>query len=274
MKKTKSVIHQSDKLNKKLQHASDQLKSILGVSLSLAKVNFQLRHEGSYLGILWYLLEPLASFAILLLLGGALRQNNIIPYYPIYIFIGLIIFNFFTSVTTVAITSFISHSGLIKTMKVSKEPFVISILLQFIFSHLFSVGILIFLAFHYHVSLVRFLIYPFIFGFLCLFTLGVSFIVTTIGVYIYDLSNVWNIVNRLWWLVTPVFYSAGKDSALHVLNTVNPLYYFILAARDPVIYNQMPSARVMTVIILGSLFSLCLGLWVFNQFKSNFAEKL
>ena len=47
----------------------EKIKSISALSFSLAKANFKIRNEGSYLGIFWYLLEPLAFFIVLLFFG-------------------------------------------------------------------------------------------------------------------------------------------------------------------------------------------------------------
>ncbi|HNU96023.1 MAG TPA: hypothetical protein PKH95_01275 [Candidatus Magasanikbacteria bacterium] len=37
----------------------EKINNIFNLSWQLAKANFKLRNEGSYLGIFWYLLDPL-----------------------------------------------------------------------------------------------------------------------------------------------------------------------------------------------------------------------
>lgn len=48
---------------KKEEHS---FKDFFNLSISLAKAEFKLRNEGSYLGILWYLLNTLNIFNILI----------------------------------------------------------------------------------------------------------------------------------------------------------------------------------------------------------------
>ena len=82
-------------------------KQVLSTSLALAKANFKLKNEGNYLGILWYLLEPLLMFFIFLAVRRILGAD--IPYYPMYLFLGLVIFNFFRKTTTDATRTIINN---------------------------------------------------------------------------------------------------------------------------------------------------------------------
>ena len=117
-----------------------KIKSILGVSASLAKAGFKLRNEGSFIGIFWYLLEPLLMFMILINLQGVM--NTRIEMYPIYLFLGLIMFNFFANSTSQAITMLSSKAKFIKSMRIPHESLVISGMLQTTFSHIFEIILL------------------------------------------------------------------------------------------------------------------------------------
>ena len=252
---------------------TEHLAVISRQSLSLAKTRFKLRNEGSYLGIFWYLLEPLSSFIILLFLGRAI-QHTTIPYYPVYLLLGLTMFNFFSAVTTASTTAIVSNAAFIKSMKISKEPFVISALIQYIFSHFFEVLILMALAAYLGLPLSGFLFYPVIFVFFCFFILGCSFILATIGVYIRDLSNIWAILTRLLWFSTPIFYSLEHVNLLGKFNSFNFLYYFLSMARKSIIAQSLPEVRE---IICGAVVGLVLffaGLFIFQKHQRQFAERL
>ena len=80
----------------KLKEHFARLKSILGLSLQLAKARFKLRNEGSYLGIFWYLLEPFLLFVIILGIRSAFVGGSGGEDYPLYLIIGLVMINFFT----------------------------------------------------------------------------------------------------------------------------------------------------------------------------------
>lgn len=250
-----------------------RLRNILELSFAWAQVRFRLRNEGSFIGIFWYLLEPLLTFMILLLYGRVLFQD-IIPRYPLYLLTGIVVFNFFLAVTNFSVTAITSNANFIQSMSVVKEPFVLSGLIQFAFSHACEMLLLFLLALYLKVSVIGFLIYPVLFLFFCLFVLGCSFLFATIGVYVSDFLNVWHVLGRLLWLATPIFYTPQNSSLLRFVNQINPLYYFINAARDIIVYGRMPSMGSIFFIIAASFTMLAVGFVCFASKKSEFASRL
>lgn len=250
----------------------NKLKSILGLSLSLAKANFKVRNEGSYLGIFWYLLDPLAMFFIILMLGGIISSSHAANY-PAYLFLGLIIFNFFRQSTVYSTEAMAWNSGFIKSIKVNSESFVVSGVLQATFSHLFEIIVLLIILIILKMNIIWILFYPIIFFFFVIFSLGFSFILATVGVYVNDLKNVWNVLINLLWFSTPIFYLVSQNN-IPLVNKINPVYYFIESARQFIIYNKFPSFNLMIFIILISIFSLLIGILIFAKYKNRFAENL
>ncbi len=251
-----------------------RIESILGLSLSLAKANFKIRNEGSYLGILWYLLEPLVFLIVLLTIRQSVVNTNIASY-QLYLFIGLIMFNFFNAVTNFSTRVIQNNSGFIKSLRINKEVFVISGLLQFVFSHFFEFLILIIFSLFFEIKFLYLLIfYPILFLFFCFFTVGISFILSIVGVYIKDLSNVWSVFTRLLWLITPIFYTIENNSLLQKINIFNPLYYFINIARDIVIYSKLPNIYWVLLIVFCSVFVFLIGLIFFEKSKKSLAERI
>lgn len=261
------------KLSMPLKEMLKKLKSTWEISLSFAKANFKLRNEGSYLGILWYLLEPILFLIILLQIRSLTGQGSI-PHYPIYLFLGLIMFNFFMSVTTNSTNSMRSKAKFIKNMLLPKESLVLSTSIQFMFSHIFELIILIMLMLFYKVSLITLLLYIPIFAIFLAFTLGTSFILSTLGVYINDLKNIWAVFTRILWFVTPIFYAYNAKSGISIINYINPLTHFLNIAREIVIYHHAPNIRGLLILIIISIAIFSIGLFVFNKYKNKFAEKI
>jgi len=256
---------------KKISKFLKDSEKILRLGFSFALAQFKVRNEGSYLGILWYLLEPLCFFVIILLVGGAISQNSA-PYYPLYLFLGLIMFNFFINTTSGATRAVTSNAGLIKSMNVSRESLVISGIFQFVFSHF--IEMLIFLGFmiYFKGSIGAFIWYFPIFFFFILFVSGISFMLAAAGVYMNDLSNVWNVFCRLLWFLTPIFYIMPPSILLQKISYLNPMYHFINIAREIIIYGRMPGLFAMSCMIFFSILFLFAGLSIFKRYKSRFAE--
>jgi ABC-type polysaccharide/polyol phosphate export permease len=251
-----------------------KLKSILGLSYSLAKANFKLRNEGSYFGILWYLLNPLALFCIILFIQGSAFSNVKILYYPIYLLVGITGTNFFAQTLSSAIKAIDSNASFIKSMKIPYESFVVAQVLQSIFSHLFEFILIGCFMIYFHVSLFGLLLYPIAFFFFVLTILGISFIFATIGVYIADFGNVWSALSQIIFFITPTFYAIKPGDHMYLTNLFNPLFYFLTIARDFVTYSKFPPAWMMLVMIAMSLASFIIGLSIFVRFKKTFPEKV
>lgn len=250
------------------------LRSVLSTSFSLAWFQFKLRNSGSYLGILWYLLDPLAFFLIFLLLRAQLG-GDLPLYFPLYLLLGLILFNFFLSTTSQAITVLQSNRELVTSLRLPLEIFPLSTLFQFLLSHFFEVLLLLLLFFIFFGALSpSFLWYPFLFLLYFIFTLGVSLILATFGVFIRDARNIWIVVGRLLWIGTPLFYTLREGTFLYTLNLFNPLYHFITLFRALVIYEDFSALPLILFLFFlsGSVF--LLGLLVFHFFKRSFAEAL
>ena len=243
--------------------------------MSLAKVNFRLRIEGSYLGILWYLLSPLVLFLVLYFVKETAFSNISIPFFPLYLLIGISGFNFFKQAITGSIDAINTNPDYLKSInKVNPESLVVAVVFQSIFSHLFELVLIIALAAYLQVSLIGFIFYPLIFGLFVLLTLGISFIFATIGVFISDLSNIWAIIYQLLFLATPIFYSIEPSSLIYKVNLLNPLFYFLEISRDLIIYNRLPSSFLISVMAIASFFFLFAGVFIFRRYKKKFAELL
>jgi ABC-type polysaccharide/polyol phosphate export permease len=249
------------------------VKSFLGLSRIIAKTEFKLRNEGSYLGMFWYLLNPLLTFLLLFLVFGNRLGNNI-PNYPLYLLLGIIMFNFFQQSTTEATKQIIANDHLIKSIHFPYAALIGGIILKTAFSHIFEIIIFIIFLLFYGVSLKGIIFYPIILILLSIFILGISLFLSSVAVYFIDLENIWAFTSRLLWFATPIFYSVGGQTKLFYFNLLNPLFYFITVSRDILIYQKQPPFIIFIILALFALISLLIGSIIFNKLKNRFAELL
>lgn len=246
---------------------------MLRLSFALAKVKFKLRNERSYLGIIWYLLNPILLFLLLFLIFND-RIGTEIPKYPLYLLTGVLLFSFFQSCTIESTKTISENRGLIKSIKFPNESLILSNILSYLFSHLFEIGVFTILLIILKSNPYYLLFYPLILIFFGLFIYGISLIVSAITVYIPDLENIWNFLTKLLWFATPIFYGIGGQTKLFLINLFNPLYYFITLTRDILVYNQIPELWVIVGTGGYTFISLILGVIIFTKLKKRFAEKM
>ncbi len=249
-----------------------KIKSTLGLSFVLARAEFKLRNEGSYLGILWYLLNPLLVFALLYVVFYD-RLGNGIENYAAYLFLGIIMFNFFQSSTIEATRSIISeHSHLVKSLNFPRVSLIISIVTKGLFSHLLEVCLFFIFMFFWGINPLWIFFYFLVLLLFVPFVLGSCLILSSLTVYFVDLENIWNFAVRIIWLATPLFYAIQGQTRLFYFNLSNPMYYFIELARSLVIYGLAPSA----LLVCGAVGSACLflsaGYFIFYKLKAKLPE--
>ncbi len=246
-----------------------KIGKIIRTSWKLAKTNLKLKYEGSYLGPLWYILKPLLLLGVLLIVFSSSLGRNII-HYPVYLLLGIIIWNLLSEATLTGMESI--KNSLIKSIKFPKESLVVSSIISSIISHVFEILVFALFLLIYGISPLNLIFYVFILVFFFFFVLGVSFFLSSVNIYFSDLRNIWIFALLAGWFLTPIFYLIREGSRLFTINLFNPMFYFISIAREIVIYKQIPELFMFLMIILFSLSSLLIGYLVFKRLENKFPE--
>lgn len=93
----------------------------------LVKKEVQVRYRGSVLGWLWSYVKPAAQFAVFFVaMGVFLRLNQNQVNYPIYLFSGIILINFYTEAFSNSTKSLVDNGALIKKIYLPRELFPVS----------------------------------------------------------------------------------------------------------------------------------------------------
>ena len=246
-------------------------KQFFGLSLSIAKAEFKLRHEGSYLGVLWYILNPLLMFLLLLAIFGQ-KLGSEIQHYPAYLLLGIILYEFFNQITSSSIRAMENNRLLVKSLSFPYATLVSSNVFRTLFSHIFEMVVFLGLLLYFGISLKFFVFYlPILFLF-CIFIYGASLVLASLYVYFIDIENIWLFVSRLVFFGTPIFYAVEPGSKLFILNLFNPLFYFMTAARSTIINQQIPEIWIVLGMLGFSIVSLLIGLLMFKKLGSRIPE--
>ncbi len=248
-------------------------KQIFTLSLAIATAEIKLKNEGSYLGIFWYLLNPLLMFLLLLAIF-ATRLGQDIPHYPLYLLLGIIVFNFFQQTTTESTKIIRQNSRLIKSIDFPRESLIVAVLLKALFSHMWEMILFTIIALSSGTPMGGILFYPLVLILFCLFCLGAAFLLSCVAVYFTDLENIWAFAVRLIWFGTPIFYAISGQNRLFLINLFNPVHYFITITRDVVIYSRPPQLWMATGAACYAILFLMIGQQVFSKLKVKCAEMI
>jgi lipopolysaccharide transport system permease protein len=213
-----------------------ELLSRRHVIYELTRRDFKTVYLGSYLGITWAFLLPLANvfiFWFVFQVGFRSRPVENFPFILWYI-TGLIIWNFFSDSVNNGMNSVTQNAFVVK-----KVPFSIGILpivkiLSAFVIHLFFILLVIVLFMiygHYpdiyYLQVIYYLLATFF------FVLGLSWLTSSVVIFFSDLRQIVTILLQFGFFLTPIFWNLKiLPEKYHFAMKFNPVYYIIEGYRD------------------------------------------
>ncbi|HVS95670.1 MAG TPA: ABC transporter permease [Puia sp.] len=244
----------------------------------LARIEFKLRYYENRLGLLWALLKPVMDIVIYYVVFQIVIKQNI-PAFASYLFIGLILWNFFVESTTGTIQILSTKKYLYEYSNMNKMEIYVSTLMSNTIGFFFN--FVMFLIFYNFIerqstgpSLENFWIIA-IFAILFVLSLGSSLILSNIYILAKDISQVWQVFVSFLFFLSPIFYRLDTFKAsLPKFDYGNPMAGIIINARRVMMEHRAPDFRLLAWDMLYALVLLGLGLFLLNKLGSQAAEKL
>lgn len=237
----------------------------------LVKRDLKKKYRGSYLGVLWSLLNPLFYMTILSIVFSTLFNRNI-ENFPVYLLSGLLLFQFFSLCTTQSMKSIITAGHLIKKIYLPKYLVTLSTILSNFVFFLISMLVLVVIMVVTQASITWYIlfapIYLILFFFFCC---GASLILATITVFFRDMEHMYSVFLTALHFLSAIFYPPDIiPSKYQFILTMNPLYYFIEGFREIVYYGFLPNYLNIAVCFLLALISMLIGIVIFEKNQHKF----
>jgi len=233
------------------------------------------RYKRSTLGIIWSLLGPLLTMAVLTIAFSNLFRFSLINY-PIYLLSGLIFWNLFTQTTQDAMNSLIWGGNLLRRIYVPRTVFSITAIntgLINLFLAFIPLAIIMLILRHPFRPALFFL--PFAILLIAMFALGVGLILSTMSVFFIDVVYIYQVVISAWFYLTPIIYPRDIFPAQYVwYMNFNPLYNLLELFRVPIYLGLIPGTNTILAASLWAGISLLIGFWVFTKKADEFAYRI
>ncbi len=253
----------------------------------LIRTDFKLRYQGSALGYAWSLLRPLFMFVILyIVFVKAFPLGKGIPHYPVYLFMGIVIWNFFSEMTSQSLGSIVGRSDLIRKIRIPRWIIVFSSSISALINLGLNLLVLaVFMAID-HVNIMNSIIYfPLILIEVYALALGMSLFLSAAFVKFRDLSYIWDVILQAGFYLTPILYPLSKitNLTLQKILLLNPMSQALQDARHAVVSHENVVVTtgmlfhdswlvVVPFIIVGAV--LVGGILYFKSQASSFAENI
>lgn len=198
--------------------------------LTLTKKEIKARYKRTKLGILWSILNP---FFQMLIMGFVF--NFFVPIevdnYFLFLFTGLLPWNFFTETVSRSVGVFVEQRYLIAKTNFPRESLVLSIVLANLFHTLIAtILLLIYLLITqfnlFSLARIFSLVFtiPFLLIYLSIFTTGFSFLVATLNVRNRDVGYIIKALLTFWFYATPIVYNLKLiPNEFHFMFYLNPM---------------------------------------------------
>ena len=241
MEKTKNSDHT-------FWNTFNQYKSLLR---ELTRKSLKLKYRDSVLGIFWSFVQPLLNMAVLsVVFSSILGKRGNIACYPVYLFTGRLLFEFFTTSTKAALMSFRTNAPIIKKVYVPKYIYPLSSILS-TFVNL-AISLLCFICVWIFFRLTGIsggdsltisgyaLLFFIPLLLLLIFTTGVGLILAVFQVYFRDIKYIWDVFCTLLFYAVPIIYSIDTITSkwTRMLIEINPIYHIMELFRQCVYYGK------------------------------------
>ncbi len=241
---------------------------------SLVRRDLRGRYKASVLGFLWTFIVPICQLLVYTIVFSVILQSNIEHYY-LYLFVGLIPWNFFSNCLTGGSSCMLQQQAMVNKIYFPREvvpvSYVTSAFVNMLYCEIVVFVVSLFSGVQF--SLLSVLCLPVVMAVEFILALGITMIMCSINVYFRDLEHILGILSMAWMFMTPIMYDiAIVPDDLLPLFYINPMTSIIKAYRDIMYSGTVPKLETLgTAAGMGILF-LFMGIMIFPRLKRRFSE--
>ncbi|MFH2122631.1 MAG: ABC transporter permease [Pseudomonadota bacterium] len=242
------------------------------------------RYKGSALGLAWSFFNPVFMLVVYTFVfsevfksrWGGSGGDDSKTQFALVLFVGLIVLSLFSEVINRAPGLILCNVNYVKKVVFPIEILPVIAMGATLFHSFISLGVLLaaFTLFNGYLHWTVVFI-PFVFLPLIIITLGLSWILASLGVFLRDVGQTITVITTLLMFLSPVFYplSAVPERFRPVI-MVNPLTFIIEQAREVLIWGHLPSWVGLGIYTLAATFVAWAGYVWFQKTRKGFADVL
>ncbi|MDE6714564.1 MAG: ABC transporter permease [Lachnospiraceae bacterium] len=240
-----------------------------------ASADLRAEVANSYLNRLWWLLEPLFSMLVYVVVFGRIMGRSV-ENYATYVFSALLMWTFFSKTINYSVKCVRNNRDIVTKVYVPKHVLLISNMLLNMYKLVFSLIILVpmLILFKVNIGLFVFWLIP-AYILMILLSFGAGMILLHFGVYIDDLAYAVTILLQMMMFLSGIFYDV-ITSLPKPLNTmmlaVNPVSMFVDTMRNALLSNYISNVPLLAVWIVLSLELCYVGVHIVYKNENGYVK--
>ena len=238
------------------------------------------RYKQTVLGVLWAILQPLITMLIFTFIfnGVAKIESGDGTPYPIFLYVGLLFWQYFSGTLTNASNSMVANASIIQKVYFPRLIIPVATAVTGLVDLAVASVILIGMMFHYgyHPHLTGVLILPLLLAIAVLASLGMGMFLASLNIKFRDVRYALPFVIQIMMYVTPVIYPVSMLGKYPVIKTLmlwlNPISGVISNARAGLLGTAPIDWSVLGISAGTSVLFFVFGLYYFRTTERYFAD--
>jgi len=249
---------------------------------TISLTDFKLKYQGSVLGYLWSLVKPLMLFLVMyFVFTKVFKIGGDIPYYPVYLLLGIVVWTFFLETTISCLLSIVSKGDLIRKVYFPRAVLIISNSMTAFLTFLANLAIVVvFMVFNHVPFTWNILFVPFVMIELYVFVLGVGLILSSLYVKFRDISHIWEVTMQALFYATPILYSPLALPVTYrkilmlspIAQILQDFRYLTITTKTITVASTFESPFLIAIPYIIPFVVFAVGYILFEKMAAKFAE--
>lgn len=237
--------------------------------------DLKVRYKQTFIGVAWAIFQPFITMVVFSVFFGGLAKmpSDGVPY-PIFVYVGLLFWQFFSTALSDTSMALISNQSIITKVYFPRLILPISSVLTKLVDFFIATLILIGLMFYYgympHIS--GLLILPLLLLITFMASVGGGLFLASINVKYRDVRYALPFFIQIMLFVTPVIYPASIAGKYSYLLAINPMTGVIQSARAAILGTAPINWLLIGISLAGTFVLMVFGTYIFKKTERFFAD--
>lgn len=237
--------------------------------------DLKVRYKQTAIGAGWAIFQPFITMVVFSVFFGELAKipSDNVPY-PIFVYVGLLFWQFFSSALSDTSSSLVNNQAIITKVYFPRLILPISSVITKFVDFLIATVILIGLMFYYGYTpnLVGLLLIPILLIITFMAATGAGLFLAAINVKYRDVRYALPFFIQMLLFVTPVIYPASIAGKYSIFLAINPMMGVIQNARAALLGTAPVNWMLLGISFVACLILLLIGIYVFKKVERYFAD--
>ncbi|WP_431711902.1 ABC transporter permease [Glutamicibacter uratoxydans] len=243
----------------------------------LAKARVQSQNQRNRLGMLWVVIKPTLNALMYGFIFGVLQGGNKPADFPIFVVIGVFLFEFFTSSMNGGAKSITGNASFVQSLAFPRLALPVAQVTQGALTLMPMVAVMFIYAMILGTTpkWTWFMIIPILLLF-TVFNMGVALVCARITVHIRDFTNILQIISRMLFYTSGVLFGADRLLSqwpwMLAVFDWHPIYQTLELARGYIMNDHLLQPRGWMVVSIWAVVSIVVGLIYFWKAEERYGR--